>query len=351
MKSWPTLLITLLGGLGVVATPLAQGDKVVIRLATVVPDGSIWDKNLKQMAAEWRQATGGRVTVNVFGGGSQGDEPTVLRKMRLDALQAAALTVVGLADIDPAFNVFSIPFFFDSYDELNYVVDKLEPTLKQRVEAKGFVLLNWGHGGWAQVFTKRPVQSLKDLKTIKLYTSAGDDRMVQWYKANGFEPRAMAMTDILTGLTTGMIEGLPSPPLAALAFQWYRQTPYMLDVGLAPVVGGTVIARKAWASISDADRAKLTAIAAAVEKRLQAEVPRQDATAVTEMTKRGLTVTKATGTDWRTEAEAFARTMRGEMVPNDIFDLASKERAAFRQQRPAGPAGAANGVGAGRILD
>ena len=66
--------------------PLAQG--VAIKLATVVPDGSIWDKNLKQMAGEWKQTTNDRVQVTVFSGGSQGDEPTVLRKIRLDALQA-----------------------------------------------------------------------------------------------------------------------------------------------------------------------------------------------------------------------------------------------------------------------
>ena len=65
--------------------------------------------------------------------------------------------------------------------------------------------------------------------------------MVQWFKANGFQPRAMAMTDIMTGLTTGMIDALPTTPLAALLFQWYKQTPYMLDIGLAPVVGATVV--------------------------------------------------------------------------------------------------------------
>ena len=41
-----------------------------IKLATVVPDGSIWDKNLKQMAEEWKEATGGRVTITVFSGAS-----------------------------------------------------------------------------------------------------------------------------------------------------------------------------------------------------------------------------------------------------------------------------------------
>jgi len=314
--------------------PVARAQSIAIKLATVVPDGSIWDKSLKQMAADWKQASSDRVTVTVFSGGSQGDESSVLRKMRLDALQAASLTVVGLAAIDPAFNVFNVPFFFDSYDELNAVVEALTPTLKQRVEAKGFVLLNWGHGGWLQVFTKRPVKSVADLKGIKLYTSAGDDRMTQWYKANGFQPRAMAMTDVLTGLTTGMIEGLPTPPVAALAFQWNRQTPYMLDVGLAPVVGATIITRKTWLRITDADRAKLSESALAVEKRLQVEVPKQDAFAVLLMQQQGLTVTKASGPEWRQEGEVLGATMRGEMVPQDIFDLAVKARDAFRKQKP-----------------
>ncbi|HEV8347894.1 MAG TPA: TRAP transporter substrate-binding protein DctP, partial [Vicinamibacterales bacterium] len=240
------------------ALPVAQ---TTIKLATVVPIGSVWDKNLKQMGEEWKQATGGRFDVTVYAGGAQGDEPTVLRKMRLDALQAAALTNVGLGSIDAAFNVFNVPFFFESYDELNYVIDKMTPALRKRAEAKGFVLLNWGHGGWTQVFTKKPVQTVDEMKKVKLWTSSGNDQMVQWFKANGFEPRAMAMTDITTGLTAGMIDGLPTTPLAASLFQWYRQTPYMLELGLAPIVGAGVITTKAWKAIPEADRKTLLAAA------------------------------------------------------------------------------------------
>lgn len=306
--------------------------QTAIKLATLVPQASVWDKNLKQMAEEWKEATGGRVTVTVFSGGSQGDEPTVVRKMRLDALQAAAFTNVGLGSIDWAFNVFDIPFFFDSYDELNYVTDKLTPALKKRMEAKGFVLLNWGHGGWTQIFTKKPVATVDDLKHVKLWTSAGNDRQVQWFKANGFEPRAMATTDILTGLTTGMLEGLPTTPLAAMLFQWDRQTPYMLELGLAPIVGAGVITTKAWKAIPDADKPKLLAAAAGVEQRLRVEVPKLDANAVEQMTKRGLTVTKPVGPEWRTQLEGLAKTMRGESVPPDIFDLASKARDEYRKR-------------------
>jgi TRAP-type C4-dicarboxylate transport system substrate-binding protein len=308
-----------------------------VKLATVVPDGSIWDKSLKQMAADWRQATDGRVSLTVFNGGSQGDEPTVIRKMRLGALQAASVTVVGLATLDPAFNVFSIPFFIKSYDELNAVIDKLTPELKRRLDARGFVLLNWGHGGWLQVFTKRPVETVQDLKSVKLYTSAGDDRMTQWYKANGFQPRAMAMTDVLTGLTTGMLEGLPTPPLAAMAFQWYKQTPYMLDVGLAPVVGATVVSKKTWTAVADSDRTKLIEISGRVERQLRTDVPKQDAFAVALMSQQGLKVTKASGPEWQQEAEALAKTMRGQMVPSEVFDAALAAREAFRRQQPLSP--------------
>ena len=290
------------------------------------------------MAAEWNQATGGRVSLTVFGGGSQGDEPTVLRKMRLDALQAASLTGVGLGTIDASFNVFDVPFFFESYDELNEVTEKLTPEISKRVEAKGFVLLNWGHGGWTQLFTKKPIVTVADLKKAKLYTSAGNDRMVQWFKANGFEPRAMAMTDIMTGLTTGMVEAVPTTPLAALLFQWYRQTPNMLDIGLAPVVGATVMTRKAWNTVPEADRPKLRAAALGVQKRLQDDVPKQDAAAVAEMTKRGLVVTQASAPEWRREIDALAKTMRGEMVPPDMFDLAVKARDNYRTQHRTGTA-------------
>jgi TRAP-type transport system periplasmic protein len=335
---WTVRFLILLVAAAVTASgPSAQN--VTIKLATIVPDGSVWDKSLKKMAADWAAGTGGRITTTIYSGGTQGDDPTVLRKIRLNTLQASSLTSVGLAGIDASFNVFNVPFFFQNYDELNAVLEKLTPVLRQRAEAKGFVLVHWGHAGWLQIFSKRPVSTLADLKSLKLYTSAGDDRMTQWYKANGFQPRAMAMTDILTGLSTGMIEAMPSTPLASMAYQWHKQTPYMLDIGLAPLIGATVVAKRTWDSIPAADRTKMLEISAGVEQQLRVDVPKGDALAVTLMGAQGLKVTKATGDEWQQEAEVLSKTMRGQMVPPDIFDLALKERDAFRQRsKSASPA-------------
>lgn len=149
----------------------------------------------------------------------------------------------------------------------------------------------------------------------------------------------LAITDTAAALQTGLIEAIPVPPLSALFFNWYKSTPYMLDIGLAPLVGATIVTKRAWNDISEPDRAAVQAVAANAEKRLRAEVPQQDALAVAEMQKRGLKVIKAdlSGKDneWRAAAEAFASTMRASFVPAEILDAAVRERNAFRQRRSA----------------
>ena len=109
--------------------------------------------------------------------------------------------------------------------------------LEKRLEAKGFKLLAWGSAGWVQLFSKKPLTTLADIKAAKLFTSQGDERMVQWYKANGFRPVALAAGDIPAQLklTTGMIDAAPSPPYPALLLQIFRDAKYMLDVRLAPL--------------------------------------------------------------------------------------------------------------------
>jgi TRAP-type C4-dicarboxylate transport system substrate-binding protein len=317
--------------------PAAQSGKVTLRLATFVPEASVWGKHINQMRADWVKSTEGRVSVTPYFGGTRGDDAKVLQQMRLDALQAASL-VTGLPQIDSSFSVFSVPFFFDSYDELAHVVKQLTPVLRKKLEAEGYVLLNWGYGGWAHIFTRRQVSTVADLKKSPIFTSAGDDEMVQWYKRNGFEPRALALTDVPTGLKTGMIEALPTTPLAALTLQWYSDVPHMIDVGLAPVMGATIITSKAWDRIGESDRTKMLEAAGAVEARLLAEVPKQDAAAVVQMKARGLKVVAVDlkQKEWQATAASFIETMRGAMVPADVLDLATRERDAFRKTRAAG---------------
>ena len=331
-----TLLLLTPAFLPTSAVPQAP---IVIKLATFVPDGSVWHRALREMGAEWSQSTGGRVQLKVYPGGVAGDEPDYVRKMRIGQIQAAAITTAGLSQIDNAFQMFGVPMFFDSYPELYAVLAKMTPILKQRLDAKGFVLLCWGHGGWVYFFTKQHASTVADIKKVKMFAMAGDDRWVQLWKTNGYTPVALAPSDMLTGLQTGMIEGTPTTPLLALTLQWYHQVPNMVGIGMAPLVGGLVMTKQAWGKISPADQAKVLAACQKLEKKLAAGVPQQDTSAVEEMKKRGLavnTVSAAAVADWRVAAETFAKGMRGTLIPPEILDMAIKERDAYRQRTAGG---------------
>jgi TRAP-type C4-dicarboxylate transport system substrate-binding protein len=335
MKAWMTSLL-LAAGLALVPSSTFSESGQLLKMATLVPEGTVWPKTLLDLGDAWSRDTQGRVTMRLYAGGVAGDEPDMVRKMRIGQFNSAVLTVLGLSDLDNAFLVFTVPMLFDSYDELLYVLDKMQPVLRQRLEAKGFVLLNWGHAGWLYLFSKQPIQTVDDLKKLKLWWRAGDDRMVRIWKEAGFQPVPLAMTDIMTGLQTGMIDVIPLTPLGVLALQWFRLTPNMADVGLAPLVGGVVVTKQAWNRISEADRAAVLAACRKAEARLQEEIPNQDRQALVEMEKRGLKTahpTAAEAAQWRAVAASFAAKMRGTIVPAEILDQAIRERDAYRQQK------------------
>lgn len=330
-------VLAMVGLLLAAAVPALAQRTTTVKLATLVPERSVWGVLLRELTEEWKTITDGRVVARIYPGGVAGDDPDIVRKMRIGQLQAATITVTGLAEIDEAFNVFSIPLFYESYDEYFYVLDSLEPVLRERLEAKGFTFLHWGHGGWVQLFATEPVNTIGDLKRLKLFVWAGSDRLVSWWKDNGFRPVPLALTDALPAMQTGMIEAVPSTPLAALALQWYRQTPYMLDMGIAPLVGATVITNRGWSKISKEDQEKILVASSRAAKSFEVEIPAQDAAAIAEMQKRGLTVNAptdpATQRGWTDAAESFAAHFSEAFMPPEIYAMARKARDEFRARK------------------
>jgi TRAP-type C4-dicarboxylate transport system substrate-binding protein len=329
----------------IVVFPLAAASLVLaapgeIKLATLAPANTSWHKALLDMGSTWNKDTQGRVTLTVYAGGTQGDESTTIKKMRpgIDTLQASFLTAAGLAELDDAFNVFAMPFFFESDAEEMAVEKKLTPVLEQKLQAKGFHLLAWGTGGWVQVFSKKPLRSLADVKNAKLFTSKGSDKWVQWYVSNGFHPVALLPADIPTQLRlgTGLIDTAPNPPYLALSLQIFRDAKYMLDLHIAPLVGAMIMSNTAWNKISAEDKPKVAAAAQALEKRVRGEAPGQDAESVKQMVARGLqviTLDAKAASEFRTAATQLNQTMRGSIVPADIYDMAVQERDALRKSK------------------
>ena len=332
-------LLPLLAALVMTGWCALPGDAQVVKVATLVPDGSVWDLILEEQAEAWEQGTDGRLDVRLYPGGVAGDDPAIVRKLRIGQFQAAALTFQGLMEIDEGFRVFALPVFYRSQDEFLQVVEALEPVMRNRLADKGFVLLNWGYAGWARFYSKRPIRAPDDLRSQKLFLWGGDEQSMRIYRSHGLQPVGVAGTDVTLALQTGMIECIGTPPLVALTLQYFRQAPYQLDQPIAPLLGATIMAKRLWDSLSPGDQRTILEASAVAERRYLEEVPGQETRAITEMEDRGLirtTIAPGTSEEWDALASALAADFRGGLVPADVFDLAVRARDEIRSREPDG---------------
>jgi TRAP-type transport system periplasmic protein len=311
-----------------------------VKIATLAPSGTVWSRILDEQTGAWKQETQGRVDVRLYPGGVAGDDPDLIRKMRIGQLHGASLTIKGLTEIDAAFTIFTIPLFFESPEEVLHVLEAMTPVLRERLEARGFFLLNWGYAGWVHMYSRRPIRSRADAQGHKLFMWGGDDRSIRIWRTHGLQPVAIPGTEVTMAIQTGMIEALATTPLAALTFQWYRQATYQLDVPLAPLIGATVFTTRAWNTVAERDRPVLLAASARAGHRYFREMPDQDFRAIVAMQERGLKVTGIAPGEkaaWDAWATALATEYRGAVVPPAIYDLALKARDEFRARVVAGP--------------
>lgn len=330
-----TLLLALaLGGAG---TASAQ-EPIKIKMATLVPDGSAWHLVLQEMAEKWKTQTNGKVTVQIYAGSVAGDDADVVRKMRLGTLNAGLLTSVGLSTIDRTVYALQVPMMYASYDELDYVLEKMEPKLKAALEAKGFVVLNWVDAGWVRFFTKTPVTRPEDMKPLKLFAWAGDNDAIEVWKGAGFNPVPLPSTEISTALQTGLVSALATTPQAAVILQWYNHAKNMTDVKWAVLLGATVVSKATWEKIPADLRPGLLKTAQEYGARLRDEVHKADSRDIEAMRKRGLnvvTVDAAAEAQWRSLVGTVEGKIRGKIIPAEAYDEAKKHLADFRSRKPA----------------
>jgi TRAP-type C4-dicarboxylate transport system substrate-binding protein len=320
--------------LAAVATP-ASAQPVLIRMATIVPDGSAWHLILKEMGEKWKTASGGRVILRLFPGGVQGDDPIVVSKMRLGTLDAGLLTSVGIGQIDRGVYALQIPMMYASYEELDYVLDHMNARLEQRLADKGFVLLNWADGGRVYFFTKQPVLRPDDLKALKIFTWQGDSDDTEVWQAAGFNPVPLPSTEVTTALQTGLVTAMPAPPQAAVVLQWYQHARNMTDIKWLFLLGGSLIKKSTWDRIPADAQPAIREAAREAGRRLRQEIRGAEARDIEAMRKRGLNVVhvdEKTEALWRTAAESAYGRVRGPVVPAESFDEAKRLRDEFRQR-------------------
>ncbi len=226
-----------------------------LKIATLAPDGTRWMKIMREGAKEVKAATNGRVKIRFYPGGVMGNDKSVLRKIRVGQLQGGALTGGGLIPICPECQLYSLPFMFNSYAEADYVRKRMDPLLYKLLEKKGFISFGVSEGGFAYLMSNQPLTRVDQLKEQKVWVPEGDRVSRIVFEALSVSPIPLPLTDVLTGLQTGLIDTVGTSPTAAIALQWHTQVKYLTDMPLLYLYGMLVIQKRAFQRLSKADQA------------------------------------------------------------------------------------------------
>jgi TRAP-type C4-dicarboxylate transport system substrate-binding protein len=239
------ILALLLGGLA---------DAATLKIATVAPEGSAWMKEMRAGAKEIQERTEGRVQVKYYGGGIMGNASKVLGKIRIGNLQGGAFTPSALQKIYPEIALYGLPLVFESVEEVAYVRARLDKTIQDGLDEAGFVNFGFASGGFAVIMSNDPVTSLGDMKGKRVWVPEGDTISYATMKALSLSPVTLPLTDVLTGLQTGLIDVVPMSPVGALVLQWHTKVKYITSMPLIYTMGFLAVDKRAFNKIDVADQ-------------------------------------------------------------------------------------------------
>lgn len=301
---------------------------VKLRLATLAPKDTSLHKTLQQMGESWKKSTGDQVQLTIYTDGTMGGEADMVRRMRIGQIQAAMLSGPGLAQVEDSVRGLQLmPMMFQSLEEFERVFEQLRPGLDKKFRDKGFEVILWADLGWVRFFSKQPAHRINDYRKMKVFVWSGDTRSDEVMKALGVNAVPAEHTDTLPGLQTGLFDMVPSIPIYALAGQFYGPAPHMLELNWVPLVGATIVTKKAWDATPADKRAELMKAAAEAGKQIRQQGRAESNDAVAAMEKRGLKVIKPTPedlADWMKFVDEANPKIRGNMVPAEMFDEVSK---------------------------
>lgn len=260
-----------------------------IKLAVLVPEGTTWGNSLKKLSKEVQEATGGEVAFKIYYGGVSGDEPDVLRKMHVGQLHGGIFTAKTLGDISGEIRSIEIPFtFYGDYKKASSALTKLTPGFNQALKAKGYINLGFYEVGQVYLVSTKKVANLNELKGVKIWSWEGDHLVKAMIESLELVSVPLALPDVLSSLSTGIIDAAYAPPLAILALQWHTKIKYLVDFPTAFSVGALLISEKSWSKVSPEHQKKILALSEKYVKEANEKSVHESEEARTQLKKSGI---------------------------------------------------------------
>jgi len=296
---------------------------IIVKMATLAPEGTDWHGLLVDLGQQWKEATDGEVRLRIYPGGVVGDERDMIRKMRIGQIHGAAITNEGMTEINPYFTAFFMPMLYQTYEEVDFVRSRLSHELLSVTEKNGFKILTMVDVGWVYWFSSEPVYTPEDLKKSKIFTWAGDYKSSQLYEKHGYQSVPLAITDVLSGLQTGLINTLGFNPMYTLSQQLFGIADNMLDMKWGNLTAAIVIDNRTWNRIKPEHQSMMFDIAQNIGNGFQKKNRHETNKAIDVMKEYGLTVNTPTPVQvkkWEDLIQRMYPDLRGSLLDEVTFD-------------------------------
>ena len=306
-------------------THVSAASTTTIRLATLAPAGSSWDKVFRAWNNSLKKETGGAVEFQFFNGGIQGDEKDVIKKMKLGQLDASGLTSVGLGQIVRPITILQLPGIFENYEQLNKVREKMAPEFEGMFAKEGYHLLGWGDAGMGRVFSKKPILHPADYKSVRPWMAKDDPTMPILMKMIGANGVALGIPEVFPALQTGMVDTVLVSAIAAVALQWFRYLTHMSTDTSIAIVGATVVREEVFKSLAPDHQKVLADTAKKAHATLVAQVQKEDQNAYKTLLSRGIKEFNPLGTpelkaEWTKVNDDLIKQLTGRIFPKELLE-------------------------------
>lgn len=281
------LQMTICALLVVLAVHSPAARAVDIKIATLVPNQSQWMQDMRTAGKEIASRTDGRVNLKFYGGGTQGTADKVLQKIKIGQLHGGTFSATDFMEQYGAINLYGLPFVFRSWDEMRYVREQMDDELEEGLADLGFATFGFA-GSFSVVLSNQPISKYEDMKGKKVWLPQGDFVSYEAMRSLQLSPVALPVTDVLTGLQTGLLDIVAIPPEVAVALQWHTRTKYVTDMPVAYAITFLAISDRIFGRISEEDQAVIREVLSKVYEKIDEQAPAESENALEALVKIGI---------------------------------------------------------------
>ena len=262
--------------------------QIQIKIATLAPQNSEWAEKFQKGSIEIQERTENRVKLKFYWGGAQGNAKKILQKIKIRQLHGGTFSPTDFQEVYPDLNIYGLPFLFKDFDEVDYVRDRVDNQLEQGFKNLGFNTYGFAGGGFAYILSNEPIREYEDLKNKKIWLPQGDLISYEAMKSLNLLPVPLPMTDVLTGLQTGLIDIVAIPPVVALALQWHTKINYITRVPVLYAMGFLAIDSKMINRINTDDRKVLNEVISRIYSEVDSNSQQDSENAYEALSKIGI---------------------------------------------------------------